>query len=99
MAKDYAKRFYKSRSWTKCRDAYFSMKHGLCERCSEPGKIVHHKIYITPENIQNPDVTLSFNNLELLCATCHQHEHHEKYSPVGRGVRFDESGNLVEVIE
>lgn len=93
--KEYAKQFYKSKEWRKCRAAFFTYRHGLCERCNGPGKIVHHKVYITPDNIQDPDVTLSFRNLELLCATCHQHEHFVKYSPVVEGLRFDENGDLV----
>lgn len=95
--KEYARSFYKSAAWRKCRSSYFSFRHGLCERCLGPGKIVHHKEYITPENINDPNITLNFNNLELLCQDCHNREHHEKYSPVVEGVMFDEEGNLVEV--
>ena len=57
------------------RDAYFSYRCGLCERCGEAGKIVHHKIHLTPENIHDPRVTLNFKNLELLCYDCHSKEH------------------------
>ena len=39
------------------------------------GEIVHHKIYIGYKNIYNPNVTLNFNNLELLCRDCHNKEH------------------------
>ncbi|HIE8455418.1 TPA: HNH endonuclease [Bacillus cereus] len=95
MAKEYAKKFYKSTAWKKCRDSYFKFRHGLCERCTDPGKIVHHKNYITPENINDPEITLSFNNLELLCQDCHNREHHEKNSPVVEGVMFDENGDLI----
>ncbi|PFB24142.1 HNH endonuclease [Bacillus cereus] len=96
MAKEYAKKFYKSSAWKKCRDSYFNFRHGLCERCTaRPGKIVHHKNYITPENINDPEITLSFNNLELLCQDCHNREHHEKNSPVAEGVMFDENGDLI----
>lgn len=92
--KEWAKSFYKSRAWRKCRDAFFIAKHGLCERCSGPGKIVHHKIWLTPDNINDPDISLDWNNLELLCQTCHNREHHS-VSPVAEGLRFDEQGNLV----
>lgn len=95
MAKEYAKKFYKSTAWKKCRDSYFKFRHGLCERCTDSGKIVHHKDYITPENINDPEITLSFNNLELLCQDCHNREHHEKNSPVVEGVMFDENGDLI----
>ncbi|TCT23381.1 HNH endonuclease [Melghiribacillus thermohalophilus] len=91
-----AEKFYKSKAWRQCRDAYYVAKHGLCERCSSPGKIVHHRIYLTPENINDPDISLNWNNLELLCQDCHNKEHHGT-EPVADGLRFDESGNLVKV--
>ncbi len=39
------------------------------------GYIVHHKHYIDMSNIYNTDITLDFNNLELLCMDCHNKEH------------------------
>lgn len=39
------------------------------------GDIVHHKKYISSKNIYNPEVTLNFDNLELLCRDCHNKEH------------------------
>ncbi|WP_078434242.1 HNH endonuclease [Metabacillus halosaccharovorans] len=94
--KEYAKKFYQSTAWKKCRKSYFNLKHGLCERCQGTGKIVHHKLYITPQNINDPDITLNFNNLELLCQDCHNKEHHDKYSPVVDGLMFDADGSLVQ---
>lgn len=92
--KQWAERFYKSKAWRECRDAYFVSKHGLCERCGGPGKIGHHKIYLTPQNINDPDVALNFENLELLCQDCHNQEHHGS-DAVADGLMFDEEGNLV----
>lgn len=92
--KPWAKSFYKSKAWRDCRDAYFIFRHGLCERCGGPGKIVHHKIYLTPQNINDPNVSLNWENLELLCQDCHNEEHHEDEATVS-GLMFDENGNLV----
>ncbi|PEB56232.1 HNH endonuclease [Bacillus pseudomycoides] len=97
MAKEYAKKFYRSKVWQKCRAAYVQSVFGLCERCESPGKIVHHKEYITPSNINNPDITLNHDNLELLCQDCHNKEHFEKYSPLREGLRFDDDGNLIQI--
>ena len=74
------KAFYKTKRWQRCRAAYASSVGGLCERCQakgiiRPGYIVHHKEYITPENLNNPNISLSFDNLELLCMDCHNQEH------------------------
>lgn len=92
MAKEYAQAFYHSQAWKNTRDAYYKLQRGMCERCTkelaegritlkdvEPGIIVHHKKHITPENINNPRVTLSFDNLELLCTRHHNEEHKSKY--------------------
>lgn len=95
MAKDYAENFYKSEAWEKCRAAFIVSRFGLCERCGRPGRIVHHKIYITPDNIDNPDITLNWDNLELLCQDCHNREHHSG-DIVRDGLVFNADGELVE---
>ena len=75
--------FYKSAAWQRCRAAYISQMGGLCERCKangqiKPGEIVHHKEYINMDNITDPEVLLSFQNLELLCLDCHNKEHFKR---------------------
>lgn len=57
---------------------------------------MHHRIWLTPENINDPSVSLNFDNLELLCQDCHNKEHHGS-EVVADGLMFDEEGNLVEV--
>lgn len=94
VAKEWAKSFYKSKAWRDCREAFFISKHGLCERCGEPGKIAHHKEYLTPDNINNPNVTLNWENLELVCATCHNNEHHST-DVTAEGLCFNKYGELV----
>lgn len=71
--------FYKSKAWELCRKSYLS-EHSLCERCYAkgyitPAKIVHHKIYLSEKNINDPSITLNFDNLEALCLECHNKEH------------------------
>jgi len=100
VAREFAISFYNSKAWKKCREAYKQSVNGLCERCLVngkyvPGDEVHHKIYLTPENINNPDVTLNWDNLILLCASCHSKEHNDKFSPLREDVMFDENGDLV----
>lgn len=43
------------------------------------GYIVHHKHYIDMSNIWDTDITLDFNNLELLCIDCHNKEHFKSF--------------------
>ncbi len=90
--KEYAEWFYLSKPWRKTRDAYMKSQNGLCERCRQAGEIVHHKIYLTPANIHNPNVTLNWSNLELLCRDCHNKEHKRK-----QNARYsvDERGNIL----
>ena len=100
MARDFSREFYNSKQWKKCRASYISSVNGLCERCLDnnkmvPGIEVHHKIYLSPDNINDPEITLSFENLELLCESCHNKEHMTKYDVVREDVMFDSYGNLV----
>lgn len=94
MAKDYAKSFYNSKAWKDCRDGYIKHVLGLCERCKEPGYIVHHKVHITEENIGNPDITLNWDNLRYLCLECHNIEHAEN-NPVREDLMFTADGQLI----
>lgn len=97
VAKGFAKAFYNSKAWQECRDGYIKSVFGLCERCKKPGHIVHHKIELTPENIDDPEITLSWGSLEYLCLECHNKEHGRGGQEVVReGLRFNERGELVQ---
>lgn len=83
VMRPFAKSFYRSKAWQKTRAAYAKSKAGLCERCLArgiytPGEIVHHKEYITPENLSDPMIALNWDNLELLCRQCHADEHEHR---------------------
>lgn len=78
--REFAEQFYSGTAWRETRKAYAKSRGGLCERCLargiiRAGVIVHHKTLLTPENIGDPDVTLNWDNLELLCRDCHGAEH------------------------
>lgn len=80
MAKAFSEKFYKSSVWRECRNAYAAYRGHLCEACLRRGILtygdtVHHKIELTPDNINDPEVSLNFNNLELLCRLCHAEAH------------------------
>ena len=80
MARDFAKAFYHSQAWKQTQAAYVKQSGGLCERCLQnglvtAGVIVHHKIHLTPDNINDPTVTLNPDNLQLLCRDCHASIH------------------------
>ena len=105
VAKEWTNGFYTSKQWRKTRDAYYRIQCGKCERCMaevmngvrrvediQSGMIVHHKKELTPENIHDPAVALSFDNLELLCEEHHNRHHKAK----AKRYTFDAKGNLIE---
>lgn len=92
-AKVYA--FYKTRMWRKVSKGYAKSVGGLCERCYQHGKIVtgeivHHKIHVTAETIDDPSVTLNPDNLELVCRLCHAKEHPEMYGHDERRYKIED---------
>ena len=91
MSKEFARAFYDSKAWKQMREFYREYVHGLCEVCGNPGEIVHHIRPLTPENIDDPSVTLGMNNLQLLCRSCHKGKHSDQN---GREYFFDEFGEV-----
>ena len=80
VAQAFAKGFYKSKQWKDTRSSYAASVGHLCEVCLRkglysPGEIVHHKEKLTSDNINDPLVSLSWDNLELLCRDCHGKAH------------------------
>lgn len=90
---EYAKVFYKSKAWRQTARTYMTSQSYVCERCGAMGEICHHRKYITPLRINDPDITLSFDNLECLCRDCHGKEHMLK----GSRTYFDADGNVERV--
>jgi 5-methylcytosine-specific restriction endonuclease McrA len=95
MAKDYAKSFYSSKAWKNTQAAYMESRNYVCERCGNAARIVHHIHYITPQNINDPDITLNWDNLCALCIDCHNAEHMGKGGACASGLRFNSDGELV----
>lgn len=101
MAKPWAEKFYNSARWQHCRAAFIDSRiredGGMCQRCHEQlGYIVHHKIYLTPLNIDDPEVSLNFDNLEYVCKDCHDAEHLPGHGAKATFCGFDEEGRPVE---
>lgn len=101
MAKPWAKAFYNSGAWQRSRDGYIahrvSIDGGLCEVCHERlGYIVHHKKKLTKQNIQDPEVALSWSNFSYECKQCHdKHEGHGVAKAAPALVLFDDEGNVI----
>lgn len=96
MAREFARKFYKSKEWKNTRKYIFNKYHGLCVECGKPGEEVHHIEWLTPSNINNLDIALGEDNLILLCRNCHISKHRKK-EVTQQGLAFDESGELIKV--
>lgn len=104
MAKEFARAFYDSMTWRRCRKAYIAdrvaIDGGLCEKCHERlGYMVHHIKPLTPDNINDPDITLNHSNLEYECKPCHDREegHFIKRKKNRSRCTFDAEGNPIPI--
>ena len=92
--------FYTTWTWLKCRTAFAKSKGNLCEKCLSRGIInpgskdrpleVHHRTPITMDNLHDPNITLNWSNLQLLCKSCHDEERETK----PKRWRVDENGKV-----
>lgn len=95
MAKDYAESFYNSTAWRKCRLGYMQSVNYVCEKCKGVGEICHHIEHITPKNIEDPKITLSWGNLQSLCIECHN-KVHGNFETTAEGLVFNSEGHLTQ---
>jgi 5-methylcytosine-specific restriction endonuclease McrA len=61
----------KTPEYKRFRDAVYNRDGGLCQRCGNPGSIVHHlrQVSFAPQHALDP------KNGELQCRDCHTEEH------------------------
>ena len=79
------------------REYIFNKYHGLCDDCGSLGEEVHHRIFLTQDNINDPDITLGEVNLVLLCRDCHMNIHNPNRKQTRQGLEFDNEGNLIQI--
>lgn len=105
MAQEWAKAFYKSEKWKRCRNAFIQYRimidGGLCQECkSKPGYIVHHRVILTADNIKDPEVSLNHEQLEYVCKDCHDlFEGHGLNKGIKPLCIFDENGQPISLRE
>lgn len=103
----FAKKFYNSKVWRECRQSYIMSLPvpNMCEVCLNRygeytvGKILDHIIEINIHNINDPDITLNWDNLQFLCQTCHNQKTHGTNGitdAIPEGCMFDENGQLIK---
>lgn len=113
MSRPFATPFYHSGAWRRCREAYMAAAVDvggrpcpphMCERCFARGRLVpadtvHHVTHITPENVGDPSVTLSWDNLMRVCRDCHAALHSGDPDGWEPRVAFDADGRVVPLGE
>ena len=57
--------------------------------------IVHHKIWLDNNNIEDDNITLNEDNLIGVCKECHENIHHENKS-CRKDMMFDENGYIIK---
>ena len=58
---------------------------------------MHHIKYLTPANIHDAEITLSEDNLILLCKDCHIKKHKSNKDITRTGLKFNENGELISI--
>lgn len=96
--REFAKAFYKSKAWVDCRESYLKSVGYKCEDClakgiETPAVIVHHIEELNPDNINDPEVTMNFDNLKAVCRKCHADEHINHVN--ARRYFFGENGEVI----
>lgn len=86
--------FYASAAWQRIRRAALIRDHYLCQRCRKrPANTVHH---LKPRE-EFPELAMTLENLQSICAICHNREHPEKGYRGGQGGKMLAEG--IRVIE
>lgn len=71
----------------------------VCNRCGGVATLAHHITPLNEGNVQDPTISLNWDNLEPLCIDCHAQHHSGGRVPVKQGLQFDDNGNLKEIIK
>lgn len=74
----------------------------MCEICLQkgvysPAYIVHHKIHLTSENINDESITLDWSNLQAVCKPCHDEIHNYCGRKTTKRYEIDENGRVISV--
>ncbi len=85
MAQIWAKQFYNSKAWRQLRERLIVENNFLCADCGESylkdstQLVGHHIKPLTPENINDANISLNPANIKIICRKCHD-KAHERFS-------------------
>ena len=102
--------FYNSKLWNNVRKNVWIKQNLLCAVCGKPvyvdgiseylpkekrrTGIVHHKIWLDNNNINDDNITINEDNLIGVCKECHEKIHHSNMS-CRKDMMFDDDGNII----
>ena len=96
MAKPWAKSFYNSKQWQAVRHEVLRRDTYTCAYCYGRAEEIHHVIPLTPENINDPMISLNPDNLVALCHSCHDKITKGFTGDLQEGYVFDDEGNVIK---
>ena len=95
IARQFAQAFYHSPQWRAVRKQVLRRDQFTCRDCTGRATEVHHRIELTPMNINDPSIALNPDNLESLCWLCHD-KRTKGCSDAGSGYAFDDDGQVIQ---
>lgn len=92
--------FYNSQAWKDTRQSYKRSVGYLCERCMKRGiiasaDVVHHRVPLTEDTVNDLNLSLNWDNLEALCTKCHAEVHAEINGRRAARYSLDNGGRVV----
>jgi len=97
MAKDWAKQFYNSKAWRDTRKIALRRDLYTCAYCYGRAEEIHHVIPLTPENINDPMISLNPDNLLSLCHNCHTKITKGFTGDLQEGYVFTDDGQVTKI--
>ena len=82
--------FYTSREWSEFRRRVILERGQVCEHCGQPilspyDLILHHKIFLTEENVNDYEISLNPLHIQIVHHRCHN-EIHERFGSYTRHI-------------
>ena len=82
--------FYTSRQWSEFRRQLILERGQVCEHCGQPilnpyDLILHHKIFLTEENVNDYEISLNPLHIQIVHHRCHN-EIHERFGSYTRHI-------------
>ena len=104
------KQFYNSKLWKDVKQSIWLKQNLLCGICNKPvyvdglsewlpkdkrrTGIVHHKVWLDNQNINDDNITINEDNLIGVCKECHENIHHANMA-CRKDIMFDDEGNVI----